>query len=190
MRVILLNGPPGCGKDTVGRILRDDYFGIGVACLMKFADPVKTGTHALYQVPPEFMHVDAYEHCKEISHLHFFGKTPREAYIEFSEKLVKPVKGKDFFGRVAARRVKEKTAYEYCIFTDSGFAEEALPVIDLVGPENVLLINLIRAGCNFSSDSRSYLELPLVARHIIVNDKDIEVLAARVCRAVQHRYGW
>lgn len=187
MRVILLNGPPRAGKDLAGKILRDHFSPI--ACLMKFADPVKLGTHALYQVPKEFMHVGAYEDCKEVSHLHFFGKTPREAYIEFSEKLVKPIKGKDFFGRVAARRVKEKSTYEYCIFTDSGFAEEAHAVVHTVGADNVLLIQLLRFGHDFTGDSRGYIQLPGVAMHIIVNDKDKDVLAERLCSAVRHWLG-
>ena len=45
--------------------------------------------------------------------------------------------------------------------TDSGFGPEALPIIKMFDPENCTLIRVRRDGCDFSGDSRSYVDLPV-----------------------------
>jgi hypothetical protein len=50
----------------------------------------------------------------------------------------------------------EKSHNETFLISDSGFFEEAKPLIDYFGERNCLLIRLSRPGYDFSNDSRSY----------------------------------
>jgi hypothetical protein len=87
-KIVLLNGPPGSGKDTLGNHAAD-Y--IPYANTYKFAEAVKLGTHALYGMPG--LPRDWFETTKEIPQACFDGLTPRQAYIHYSEKVVKPIFG-------------------------------------------------------------------------------------------------
>ena len=96
-KIILLNGPPRCGKDYAGNLLT----GPG-ARVAKFAHVLKERTHAAYSIlhrgqpaPHDWFETTKDEPCGE-----FLGRTPREAYIAFSEQFMKPLHGVDIFGRL------------------------------------------------------------------------------------------
>ena len=166
-RVVFLNGPPGCGKDTLGHLLAGTLLP-GVR-LRKLAEPLKNATHALYGV--RAVH-GAFEATKGEPNAVFFGLTPRQAYIDVSERLVKPALGVDFFGRVLARAILADHA-PLTIITDSGFEPEARPIIDAVGAENCLLFRIHRTGHTFAGDSRSYIELDDVETVNLANNGNL-----------------
>jgi hypothetical protein len=178
--VVLLNGPPRVGKDTAGRAIERSVYGTHT---LKFAEALKRATHALYglAVPPHY-----YEETKDIPSHVFFGRTPREAYIEVSERMTKPVAGADHFGRVMAKQIDRarRSGARLVVITDSGFASEVGPVAEAVGSDAVLLIRLHgdKRGCTFAGDSRSHLDLPGVATRDIRNE-DSE---PEFCTAVVH----
>ncbi len=193
-KVILLNGPPNAGKDLAAIYLSNYLasYGFKVAT-MKFADPLKQAAHALYNIP----HSTAYyekefgNDWKNQPQQEFFQKTPREIYIALSESFAKVINGEDFFGRIAARRISLERDRNLFIFTDSGFASEAVPVIKRVGIQNVLLLEIDRNGTSFASDSRSYIgddlvkSFPNLARVRIPNHqgKDIYRVLIRAAAA-------
>lgn len=166
-KAILLNGPPGCGKDTAAAIARNyldgkhhvrSFQGFKTAH-HKFANPLKAAAHTLYGLP---FSADYYE--KEFGHdwknkpqVEFFGKTPREIYISLSEDFAKVHGGEQFFGRIAARAIALEKSTNVFVFSDSGFADEAIPVIQRLGVSNVLVVEIERSGTSFAGDSRSYI---------------------------------
>lgn len=160
--VILLNGPPGSGKDTAANFLKSRLLH---PRLRKFATHVKEGTHAILGLVDHHhrpLPHDHFESSKNLSLPEFYGMTPRQAYIWFSEEVMKPKFGKAVFGAIEARKiVAEESPQDYYhalyIFSDSGFADEAREIVKLVGAENVFLFNIHRAGCTFAGDSRSYI---------------------------------
>ena len=80
----------------------------------------------------------------------------RELLIRISEEVIKPVLGKDFFGQATAKRVDNQ---DIIIYSDSGFAHEAIPVIEKVGKDNCLVVQLIRESYDSGiNDSRKLLE--------------------------------
>lgn len=80
----------------------------------------------------------------------------RELLIYISEKCIKPVFGADFFGQAAAKRIDKQ---DIIIYSDSGFAHEAFPVIEKVGKDNCFVVQLIREGYDSGiKDSRKLLE--------------------------------
>ncbi len=133
---------------------------------LKFADPLKTAAHALFGLSG--MGAAAFEGRKEIGIPEFAGYSPREVYIAMSEKLAKPLWGKDFFGKIFVKQIKfyRKMLREVCkddqreivvICSDCGFLEEISPAIEAFGVPNCLLIRIERNGCDFKSDSRAYV---------------------------------
>lgn len=172
-RVVLFNGPPKSGKDTAASHV---FFKRTAAARMKFSDPVKNGTHSsygLWGLPP-----NAFEYVKDEPREEFLGMTPRNAYIAHSERYMKVLHGNDVYGRIAVNCLPPDGVV---LFPDSGFHEEAEPVIDAVGPQNVLLIRLLRDGCDFDHDSRSYLTLACVQTYNVYNG-DIDEFLAEILR--------
>lgn len=167
IRVILLNGPPRSGKDTIGAAMRAILDRGTHAVVRKFAGALKDAAHRLYSVGPGVGH-DWFEAVKDESCSQFFGRTPREVYIAVSEKLMKPLHGDRIFGRLLVDEIKRTQVVEFdedtdlvVVVTDSGFAPEAQELIDAFGIDNVSLVRITRKGASFDGDSRSYIHLPI-----------------------------
>lgn len=189
MFLVILNGPPGCGKDHAGGVLRDRVLprlSSGKAGLYKFARVLKERTHALYGRPD--LAWDAFENCKDVPNDFFLGLTPRQAYIEVSERYFKPLHGKDVYGRLLAADPEFLSA-DIAVITDGGFDAEAGPVIATAGADNVLLVRIrTRETADhplyepFPGDSRYFYDLP-VRMVEIMNNKD-RAFEDAVCAAV------
>jgi hypothetical protein len=184
-KVVFLNGPKNCGKDTAASFLGKHNIAV---VHKKFSTPLKRGVHAMFSVPYS---------CEEAEHRFgkewkdtpqgvFYGNVPRDMYIWYSEEVMKPKFGVDIFGNMAAAEVAGCGAQKLVVFSDSGFAEEAMPIIKFVGKQNCLLINIERPGCDFAGDSRSYIELPI--KTITVNNRfELFMYEMQIVRAV---YPW
>lgn len=190
-RIVLLNGPPRCGKDTAGQILREEFGAVP----QKFAHALKVGTHALFaamlgdladDAGGDPCHDDAYyEDRKEEPMPEFLGLTPRQAYIAVSEVLMKPTFDRQVFGRILADRIAHSgTAHPIHVVTDSGFEPEGMVLVDRFGAHNCTLVRLHRPGCDFSGDSRSYIDLPGVRTLDVQNDGTVDNLRALLLGAL------
>lgn len=160
MRIILFNGPPGCGKDTAAQALAPEY------TELKFAWHLKECVHKIFGLdgPP----VAEYEKYKDDPEFLGGNVTLRQAYIQLSEHFFKPLFGPRYFGEIVARWIEERNLDKVTI-SDSGFAEEAQALVDTFGKENITLVRLHREGCTFEGDSRGYLELDGIATIDLTN---------------------
>jgi hypothetical protein len=84
--------------------------------------------------------------------------------IYVSEDITKPALGNDIFGVCVAREVEDGKDYA---ISDGGFEDELVPLINRVGADNIVLVQLTREGCDYSSDSRRYFNGNLVKEYII-----------------------
>lgn len=169
IKVIFLNGPPRSGKDTVARFL-EEHLG---AIHLKFATPFKKAAHALFGLDCSSEHFDL---AKDDALWDFMYQTPRQVYIDLSEKYAKVRYHKEFFGQILLRRILILTAWgekKSFVISDSGFAEEALTIVNKIGAENCLLVRIYREGYTFEKDSRSYITLPGVDRVSLMNDGNL-----------------
>ena len=78
----------------------------------------------------------------------------REALIHVSETVVKPVKGKDYYGKKLVEKI-EGSSERFYFVSDGGMKEEASSVADK--GYNVYIAQLMRSGATFEGDSRSLL---------------------------------
>ncbi len=149
---VIFNGPPGSGKDEACAFLKSNY---GYKHL-QMKDQLFVDTAEYYGVSLEWF-MNGYDDrtLKEYPRDELGGVSKRQALIHVSENIMKPKYGKDYYGRKAAEKMDSVSSY---CFSDGGFIEEILPVINTIGQENICIVQLYRSGCSFSSDSRNYIE--------------------------------
>lgn len=181
VKIVLFNGPPGSGKDTAANLAAKHYPEKSVL-KVKFAKPVKEGCHGLFGLFDEERRVlphDHYEKVKNTPSGDFLDMSPREAYIWYSEEVMKPKFGQDIFGKLALREIREEIMSRvylhnipaYRVFvSDSGFRKEAEVLQRFFGAKNVALVTVKRPGCTFEGDSRSYIDLPDSPNFVFKND--------------------
>lgn len=165
IEVIILNGPPGSGKDTIADYLEKERY---VDKHIRFKDALFDITGAIYRTGAEFVKSFSYDQVEKMKpREEFNGLSQREALIFVSENVIKPSYGKDYFGKAVAKTIQLHAAFARIedpnnlngtlryVTSDGGFKEEIEP---LVGAGfKVILIRLHRDGCDFSKDSRKYL---------------------------------
>jgi hypothetical protein len=158
--VIAFNGPPGVGKDTASMAVCS-LVGERAPWLevrhMKMSDPLKKATHALFSAfhSPEYYDGEGRAQ-KDLACGDFLGMSPREAYISMSEEYAKKI-NPAFFGYIARKNMVAARSARLFVFSDAGFPVEWKPIIEYVGEENFLLVQLFAVGKDFSIDSRGYI---------------------------------
>jgi hypothetical protein len=164
MKIILLSGPPGCGKDTFGSMLEKALWVDAVpnSMQLKFAGPIKEFFKNTYchGDQAEFEWYEKREN-KDIPHDALMGKTPREIQIAYSEMFMKPFHGSDIWGRMLGDKIQYEMTHneiEYFIVTDLGFESEYDYLQNRYGSENIIIIEIRRKGCDFSKDSRNFID--------------------------------
>ena len=151
-RIVILNGPPGSGKDTLGAALSK----VMACSITQFKFDLYKATADYFDIGlDEFIKVASDRNTKEIKSI-ALGLSPREALIHVSEHVYKPRHGRDYFGRLAHQRVMSVDTLDPVVFTDGGFPEEAM-VFALAG-HPVTTIQLMGRG-TFEGDSRDYIHL-------------------------------
>lgn len=175
---VILNGPPGCGKDTIANRLieEQDKLTVTAGQLTKrqFKDALYEHTAKHFQVDlDKFIHFASDRDLKDSKSLAGLGgRTPRQALIHVSEDIYKPRFGSDYFGKAEADSIRELAGRVGGSFTviypDGGFASEIPPLESVV--DFVLIVQLHRDGFDFTGDSRSYLNLPNTASRFTVNE--------------------
>ena len=165
-RVIILNGPPLSGKDTLGKIASDssDEF-----CLKSFKEPLTKILLDFYEITREqFEALYTREFKEEPSRL-LNGKSPRSALIHVSENVIKPSFGKGIFGEMVVHDLERG---KINLFTDGGFAEEIVALRRVVGSNNVVVVRIFGEGLSYEGDSRSYFEFDGVTNMVDIKRTD------------------
>ncbi len=187
MKLLLINGPPRSGKDTVGEIVRE----LCGATVVKFAAVLKNMTHALYGLVDgdgRPLPHGAFEEVKDEPNEAFMGLTPRRAYIEVSERYMKPVHGIDIYGKLLAQSITGERGV--VVVTDSGFVEEALRLAIETMPGEMLIFQIKRPGRTFKGDSRGWVrDVGEDQFYRITNDGSIPDLQRKVAAILDQR-GW
>lgn len=151
-KVIILNGPAGCGKDTLAMALVEMGFAKGTT---SFKNPMFN--IALAALGPDAYRefLDGYDDRarKEKSEGFLNGLSRRQFMIAISEQFIKPVFGDDYFGKYLAGNLTDGD--EVFVVSDGGFASEVTPIV--AAGHDVRIVRLHRDRYTFEGDSRGYL---------------------------------
>ncbi len=147
--IVIFNGPPGSGKDEAAAFFKRRGF-----AHLSFKHHLFRETIKEFDVDTIWF-MDGFNNrdLKEVPEEDLRGMSRRQAMIHTSEEIVKPKYGKSYFGDQVASQVEYNEKYA---ISDGGFVEEIEPLLDKVGEENVILVQLVREGCSYRSDSRRY----------------------------------
>jgi len=155
MKIIILNGPPESGKDTLA-----DYVVQNIPYFhkMKFAAPLKGGCKEMYGLTEtQVAELESNRALKDAPNDLLFGRSWRQVNIDLSENYMKPKYGLDVFGKILVNSIKT-SGKERIIVSDGGFDVEIPPLIKAFGAESILMVRLSRDGTDYSKDSRSYID--------------------------------
>ncbi len=182
-KLILINGPSGCGKDTASQFIRD-YLPLSVQT--KISAPLKRVVKAVFDLKASNVTYFEDHKNKDAKCERFYGWSYRQAQIGVSQWLNNSF-GPDILGQMFLRAWKEPIAFEYLIISDAGVTEEIVPLVERWKPRNVLVIELERDGCTFNVDCRGNLspvELSGVTFAHIYNQYNLELFKAQCERTV------
>ncbi len=149
-KYLLISGPPGAGKDTVGNIVQELM--PGRVTIDKFARPLMAAAAAF-----GFDMADTLT-AKSRMDPYLGNMARREFQIKLSEAFAKPLMGEGVFGKALLARTRG--VLDLVVVTDSGFLPEARVLVDAVGVGNVLRIHLSRPGHDYQGDSRTDWKAP------------------------------
>lgn len=197
MKLILLNGAPRSGKDTAAQLIVNaltHFDSLDRPLHVKLSKLLKDCTHRFYGLC-DVAH-DYFEHRKDEPNETLHGLTPRQAYINMSELLIKPVHGKGFLGAELAKRLGRQDevfgpdSSRTAVISDCGFVEECEELVKL-HPE-AILIRLHRPGYGWENDSRG----PVSLNHLKVlafdvnNDGDTDRLEEKLKTCIRRAGLW
>lgn len=159
--IVIFNGPPGSGKDEAASLYKRQF---GFKSL-SFKHQLFKETIAHFGVKKDWF-MEGYDdrEQKEIKHFALKNYSRREAMIHVSENIIKPQKGLDYFGKLVAEEIEDGINYAVA---DGGFVEELEPLIEKVGTENIVIVQITRDGHDYSTDSRKYFNGNLIKEYMI-----------------------
>lgn len=169
IKYVVLNGPLGSGKSTIGRMLTEE-FKVRVPKVTQdyFAAPMKhfisTALGEKYQ-----------DMNKEKARPELNGYSVRQFMIHLSEEVMKPRYGDDCFARWLTHRVLKspQDVPNIVIIDDLGFE------VELHALDNVYLVRVERAGHDFKGDSRGFCGVP---NYTLTNNGNLRELRMNVAR--------
>ena len=158
-KVIVFNSPACTGKDIAAAHLVENLNKIGYDAHHKeVKENLFKATKACFGIKDETWDRLYTRERKEQETPYLVSNSkyisPRQAMINTSENVLKPLFGKDVFGIMAVNSLEEGIN----IFSDGGFIEEVDCLREAVGDENFLLVHIIREGYTFDGDSRDYVQ--------------------------------
>jgi hypothetical protein len=176
--IILMNGPPGSGKDMAATYFKKD---LPNAYEVKASQPLKKAFRALFQ----FGDIQArtmLNEQKDQELVALSNMTPRQVQIELSS-FMKHHFGAEILGHILARTINQ-LPYNYFIVSDIGFQEETEALVKVFG-NRIKCIQLSRPHCNFDNDSRGYIDCETLGIDLIKihNEHDLEMYRRQLQRA-------
>ncbi len=175
-KIIVMNGCPNSGKDTAAEYVDLKYN----AQHLRFKDGLyKVAAMVAGITEFQMKQLATFRPTKETpSHYFSVGGefvSPRQWLIHCSENIVKPLLGKDFFGKQLAQSITS----DLVVCSDGGFESEIIPLLE--AGHDVYVFRIEREGYTFAGDSRNYLPTsPLYKTFLVENNGTLEQFLNKV----------
>lgn len=150
-KIILLNGCPSSGKDTIANYLVEKYDYKTIA----FKDQAFKDVYSYFNVSEEdYLKLYNDRSTKDKPTDLLQGYSPRRAMQYVVEKVNKPLLGKDYLAKYTLEFIL-KDMYNNYVVSDLGLEEEEQAVLSLLKEEQYKIIYINRDGFDFKNDTRS-----------------------------------
>lgn len=157
MYIVGFNGPPRSGKDTLAEMLAQHMDSAGVT-IPVFTLPLSLPLREIAFTMAGLKYSQVHYEDFKTTHFPMFGKTGRQLMIDVSESFLKPVYGQDIMAKLLYDRIPLDLAMSSVLLVpDCGFQVETEYLGNTVGAENFFLARVRRTGCDFSNDSRGWV---------------------------------
>lgn len=148
-KIILLNGAPQSGKDTLAHYLEKEL----KAKHLKYAANVREVAGIIH---PKVNFWD--ETIKDIALECLSFQTPREVLIKIGMSLRTGLDKNVWVESLAEKIEAEYWGKTVAVISDCGFQNEVDVMIQRFGEQNVLLVQVYRDGYTFENDCRNYVD--------------------------------
>lgn len=171
-KIIFLNGPPGCGKDTIANLLVEKYNGVN----LKFAQPLRNAICGLFDISDDELDIVKNNHIDNSYY------RIRDVMIDIGENIIKSKISRDWFGTALLNNIKKYHAnVDLIVVSDLGFIREFEVIYtDLKNLYDIELWKIYRPNTSFLNDSRNYIEYPKIKTRNISNNGDINSLKSLI----------
>ena len=159
-KLIMLNGPPGSGKDYATKVIMDELVD-EEPVHMKLSKPLKDVVSNFFGAS-----IEQLEENKDKAT--DFSMTFRDAQINVYEQVAK-VFGRQWLAVSLVNRIKQFDN-NFIIVSDVGREEELTTLIKNFGARNILLLQIYRKGTTFAHDIRQYIDDPRIMSSLVRND--------------------
>lgn len=172
MKVIIVNGPPRSGKGVlVGHLLK--HLPNAVYC--SFKEPLYQELMSEYLLSREELMRLVDGPTKDVGNRLFNGLTPRAAIIE-KDKELKKRHGDMIIAKRVIDAILDTPDYgrKTFVFPDGGVGNEvpfAMNILKHYGLLDFSIVQVRRKGCDFTGDTRKYIDNPSMVIHNDVNEK-------------------
>lgn len=160
--IVILNGPPRCGKDTAANALQA-FFGEEYCEHLKLSQPLKDIVAAIAGRPYEIL-----EENKDGINVYGMPLSHRDAQIGLFEAVSK-VFSEDWLARIAANKI-HAIDKDLIVMSDGGRHAEVNHLIKQCGARNIFVLQIVRRGCTFNGDIRNYINDSRVVTSLVIND--------------------
>jgi hypothetical protein len=135
---------------------------------LKLSEPMKNAVHALYG--KSCAH-NAYEKYQEFPHQDFLGLAPRQAYSHMADWIKKHY-GMDFCANILCRIIENFGSKRLFVISELEHPDEAQPLIELVGQENVLHLQIHPENQELNVSLTLDVKLPKIRTHQVAHPQD------------------
>ena len=180
--IILLNGPPRCGKDTAAEFITL-MVGNSKVQHIKMSRPMKAALRVIFGFTiTETRELE--ENKDQNNGLEFADLSYRDMQIKLFEHL-KETYGPEVLGRIFIRYNKQ-TMKQHTVVSDAGLTVEIEPIIEAYPYKDIGLIQIRRPGCNFDNDIREYIgpHRGIGNFEVVENKYDMELFQAQIRRVL------
>lgn len=192
MYLVVFNGPPFSGKDTVAEMLAK-YMDSRITAPVRQSSlswPLRVLAYAMTSFKGEYDGPD-YAQFKE-TYFEQFGRNGRELMIDVSERFLKQCYGQPIMAQMFLARNANFPGVN--LIRDGGFQVEVSTMIAALGPKNVYVVRMHREGCDFSNDSREYINHPNSSCQTDLWNNgslaDLRTEAGRIYGRLVNQMGW
>jgi len=190
MYIVIFNGPPRSGKDTLSRLLVEHMDSRITAPVLEesLSMPMR---HAMFGLLGLTYSDELYETLKPTI-VPGLRVTGRQLMIDISESFLKPCYGQSVMARLLFDRIHEFPGL--VLVRDGGFQIEVDTLSEFIGAENVYVVRVSRDGCDFSNDSREDVyHRNSIGEMTVANNgslADLATEAGRIYGRLVNQLGW